>query len=78
MRAAQPHLNAEELGATVILLPPLSEQTAIVAFLDRETAKIDMLVTKIETAIERLQEYRSALITAAVTGKIDVREEAAL
>ena len=78
MRAAQPHLNAEELGSTVILLPPLFEQTAIVAFLDRETVKVDTLMTKIETAIERLQEYRSALITAAVTGKIDVREEAAL
>lgn len=78
MRAAQPHLNAEELGSTVILLPPLSGQTAIAAFLDRETAKIDTLMTKIETATERLQEYRSALITAAVTGKIDVREEAAL
>lgn len=78
MRAAQPHLNAEELGSTVILLPPLSEQTAIVAFLDRQTEKIETLVTKIETAIKRLQEYRSALITAAVTGKIDVREEAAL
>ena len=78
MRAAQPHLNAEELGSTVILLPPLSEQTAIVAFLDRQTEKIETLVTKIETAIERLQEYRSALITAAVTGKIDVREKADL
>ena len=35
------------------------------------------MATKIETAIERLQEYRAALITAAVTGKIDVREAAA-
>ena len=58
-----------------IALPPLSEQTAIADFLDRKTAKIDTLVTKIEIAIERLQEYRSALITAAVTGKIDVRED---
>ena len=40
---------------------------------ERETAKIDTLVAKIETAIERLQEYRTVLITAAVTGKIDVR-----
>ena len=46
---------------------------ATVDFLDRETARIDTLVTKIETAIERLQEHRTALITAAVTGKIDVR-----
>ena len=78
MRAAQPHLNGEELGATILLRPPLSEQRAIVDFLDREIEKIDTLVEKIGAAIERLQEYRSALITAAVTGKIDVREEAAL
>lgn len=54
--------------------PPLPEQRAIADFLDRETGKIDRLVVKVEEAIERLQEYRSALITAAVTGKIDVRE----
>ena len=58
-------------------LPPLPEQTAIADFLDRETAKIDRLISKIETAIDRLREYRTALITAAVTGKIDVREEGA-
>ena len=56
-----------------IPLPPVEEQHAIADFLDRATVKIDTLMTKIETAIERLQEYRSALITAAVTGKIDVR-----
>ena len=61
-----------------IPLPPVEEQHAIVDFLESQTERIDTLVTKIETAIERLQEYRSALITAAVTGKIDVREEAAL
>ena len=49
-----------------------------IAFLDRETEKIDTLVTKIEAVIERLQEYRSVFITSAVTGKIDVREEAPL
>ena len=77
MRSAQPHLNAEELGAAVILLPPLPEQRAIAAFLDSETAKIDALVGKIREAINRLKELRTALISAAVTGKIDVREEAA-
>lgn len=55
-------------------VPPPPEQAAIVDFLNHETAKIDQMTTKIETAIERLQEYRTALITAAVTGKIDVRE----
>jgi len=54
--------------------PPLPEQQAIADFLDRETGKIDTLIAKVETAIEKLKEYRTALISAAVTGKIDVRE----
>ncbi len=67
MRAAQPHLNAEELGAVAILLPSDSEQLAIAAFLDREMARIDALVAKKERLIELLQEKRTALITRAVT-----------
>ena len=70
-------MNIRDLKRIALVAPPLSEQRAIAAFLDRETVKIDVLVAKIETAIERLQEYRTALITAAVTGKIDVREAAA-
>ena len=54
-------------------MPPPGEQSTIATYLARETAKIDHMVAKVETAIERLQEYRTALITAAVTGKIDVR-----
>ena len=50
---------------------------AIAAFLDRETARIDALVAKVRDAIDRLKELRTALISAAVTGKIDVREEVA-
>ncbi len=74
MRAAQPHLNAEELGSSVIVLPSSrEEQTEIVAFLDRETVKIDVLTAEAQTAITLLQERRTALISAAVTGKIDVR-----
>ena len=57
-------------------LPPLPEQRAIAAFLDRETAQIDALVAKVREAIDRLKELRTALISAAVTGKIDVREAA--
>ncbi len=56
-----------------ILIPPLHEQQAIAEYLDRETAKIDLLVSKVETAIEKLKEYRTALISAAVTGKISVK-----
>jgi type I restriction enzyme S subunit len=66
-----------DAASFVICCPPMPEQTAIAAYLDRETAKIDRLADTIQEAIERLQEYRAALITAAVTGKIDVREEAA-
>ena len=61
-----------------ISFPPLSEQRAIAVFLDRETERIDALVAKKRLLIERLQEYRTALITAAVTGKVDVREPVAV
>ncbi len=75
-RSAQPHLNAEELGEALILLPPLSEQQSIAGFLGSETPKLDALIVKIREAIEHLKELRAALISAAVTGRIDVREEA--
>ena len=65
--------NLSELSALPVMFPPLPEQAAIAAYLDAETAKLDALVGKVEAAVERLQEYRTALITAAVTGKIDVR-----
>ncbi len=68
-------LSAALLGSHIVPFPPDSEQRAIADFLDRETTKIDGLVTKVETAIARLREYRAALITAAVTGQVDVRGE---
>ena len=71
-------LPKSAIGEAWLPIPPLQEQQTIADFLDHKTAKINELTTKIGAAIERLQEYRSALITAAVTGKIDVREEAAL
>ena len=52
---------------------PIDEQRAIGAFLDRETERIDSLAEKMRMLIERLGEYRTSLITTAVTGKIDVR-----
>lgn len=67
MRAAQPHLNAEEIGSCIIPLPPLPEQTAIAAFLDRETAKIDALVAEQRRLIDLLREKRQAVISHAVT-----------
>ena len=70
-------LTQGDMNAIAIQCPPSREQRAIASFLDRETAKIDVLVTKVREAIDRLKELRTALISAAVTGKIDVREAAA-
>lgn len=68
-----PHLTGEKLRRYRFPCPPLVEQRAIADHLDREAGKLDRLTASIEAAIERLHEYRAALITAAVTGKIDVR-----
>ncbi|MBI2174398.1 MAG: restriction endonuclease subunit S [Candidatus Omnitrophica bacterium] len=73
VQAAQPNLAMEDIKAFPCLIAPLPEQYAMAHFLEHETSKIDRMVAKVEAAIERLQEYRTALITAAVTGKIDVR-----
>ena len=66
--------NVEEIRNLVTAIPPQEEQTTITTFLDSETAKIDALVGEARQAIGLLKERRSALISAAVTGKIDVRE----
>lgn len=71
-----PAINPTSLVSLLMCLPPLPKQCAIANFLDAETAKIDALIGKIENQIELLNEYKQSLITAAVTGKIDVREEA--
>ncbi|MCM2370830.1 restriction endonuclease subunit S [Aporhodopirellula aestuarii] len=74
MRVAMPKLNRETLSAAPLLVPPIDEQTDIRDFLIEETDHIDQLTEKTEAAIDRLTEYRTALITAATTGKIDVRD----
>ena len=61
------HIYSQELSHLLLPLPPLDEQRAIAAFLDRETERIDALVAKKRLLIERLEEYRSALITRTVT-----------
>ena len=65
------------IRAWTVATPPLEEQAEIATFLDRETANIDALITIVREAVVYLKEYRTALIAAAVTGKIDVRNEAA-
>ena len=56
-----------------VVVPPMHEQAAIAAFLDTETAKLDSLKLESERAIALLNARRAALISAAVTGQIDVR-----
>jgi type I restriction enzyme, S subunit len=70
-------INIRDLKRAWIPVPSRTEQETIANFLDHETAKIDALADKIREAIHRLKELRTALISAAVTGKIDVCEEAA-
>ena len=65
------------LGAIQLQKPPRAEQRAIANYLDEETARLDMLIAKVRDAIAGLKELRTALISAAVTGKIDVREDVA-
>ena len=70
------------IGQSTILempipLPPVKQQIEIVESIERETNGIVALITEAERAIALLQERRTALITAAVTGKIDVRDYAA-
>lgn len=65
--------NLKELS---VLIPPTEERNSILSFLNRETTKIDALIAKIRTGIEKLKEYRASLISSAVTGKIDIRAKA--
>ena len=74
--ATSPHVNVEAIKGFRLSRPPYSEQREIGVFIDREVSMLDGLVAKVRDAIDRLKELRAALISAAVTGKIDVREEA--
>ena len=66
--------NKWTLGNLPVPAPPLNEQRRLVKTLDEQTAQIDRLITETERFIELARERRAALITAAVTGQIDVRE----
>jgi len=68
-----PRANWEFIGNLACLIPSEGEQQQITNYLDTETKKIDEMITTVKQAVATLQEYRTALITAAVTGKIDVR-----
>jgi type I restriction enzyme S subunit len=71
--ATSPHVNVETIANYILTEPPLQEQNSIASFIGRETGKLDALSEKMLVAIAKLRERRTALISAAVTGQIDVR-----
>lgn len=76
--AIQQHFNVGTAVNLIVPIPPEDEQDSIVAFIEAETARLNTLTAEAQRAIELLQERRTALISAAVTGQIDVRDAASL
>lgn len=72
--AMHPHLNCGNVKDVLLPVPPLSEQREIMQRIEHEERRVAALAGKTERSIELLKERRSALITAAVTGQIDLRE----
>jgi len=68
-------ITCEFLRYYPAIVPPVDEQRRITGYIDEETNSIDSLIGKVQTSIGFLREYRTALISAAVTGKIDVRRQ---
>ncbi|MYH79499.1 restriction endonuclease subunit S, partial [Candidatus Poribacteria bacterium] len=68
-------LGKPSIENLLLPIPPDSEQQQIAAFLDHKTGQIDELIAAEQRKIELLKEYRQSLISEAVTGKIDVRNE---
>jgi type I restriction enzyme, S subunit len=71
------NVSAERYGNFAIPVPPLTEQQAIVEFLQKVTGALDRLMAAIERQLGRLEEYRGSLIVAAVTGECQVEQPAA-
>jgi len=72
-RAAQPHLNAEELGSSLLAVPSEPEQKKIVEDINRRTFDIERSILLTQHQIKLLREYCTRLIADVVTGKLDVR-----
>lgn len=72
--AKMPRVSSDFVKNLPYYLPPVSEQQEIADFLDAKTAKIDELIESLSKQIEELAEYKRAVITEAVTGKVDVRD----
>lgn len=66
-------LNFQQIGKIPVPLPSTDIQSKLIKAVTVQTTKIDALIKKVQTAIDKLKEYRTAIISAAVTGKIDVK-----
>ena len=73
-----PRVSPEQVGNSLVPTAPITEQQAIVDFLDWETDKIFIVIEKVRIAIGFLLEYRCALISAVIRGQVDVRGFASL
>ena len=71
--ACQPNFGPSHISKVAVAIPPKDEQVRIAHYLDSLTKRIDLLADKIAAGIEKLRQHRSALISNAVTGQIDVR-----
>lgn len=75
IQATIQNFSAEKYGNIELVIPGIEEQKKISEYLNKVVTRYNILINKIQTQITKLQEYRQALISAAVTGKIDVREK---
>ncbi len=74
IQATIQNIGADKYNNLKLSLPPVEEQKQIAEYIQIETTRIDTIITKSNKKIELLQEYRTALISELVTGKIDVRD----
>jgi type I restriction enzyme S subunit len=71
-KSAVPGVDRNDLHRVVVAVPPVNEQAEIVDYLDTEVRAVEALMAKVSEAVESLRAYRAAIITAAVTGQINV------
>ncbi|MEZ8223135.1 restriction endonuclease subunit S [Vibrio splendidus] len=74
IQSTQPNLNIDRIGSLKTPLPPLDEQVSIVNHIENQLSNFETVLSAVEDSIKLLLERRTSLISAAVTGKIDVRE----
>lgn len=75
--SAQPGIYLSTLGGFRLPHPPLAEQNRIATLIGEQSKLTDKLIAAEQATVERLREYRQALVSAAVTGKLDIPAETA-